>query len=62
MKKFRYRDEIINAIEAEVRSTIEDMLDNPSNYFSLEGMEDEAIELNEAIIRKEIAARMFLTD
>jgi len=50
--------DILRAFEAQVRATIDDMLDNPGNYFSLEGMEDEVPTLDRDLVRNYVASRL----
>ena len=50
--------DILNAVEAEVRSTIESMLDDPYDYFSLEGMEDEAAMMDIDEVRRHVARKL----
>jgi len=47
-----------DAVTAEVRSTIDDMLDNPDSYFSLEGMEHEASEIDADELRIYVALKL----
>ena len=51
-------NDFYKAVEAEVRSTIDDMLDNPDNYFSLEGMEHEASEIDADELRLYVALKL----
>ena len=50
--------DILNAVEAEVRSTIDSMIDNPQDYFSLEGMEYEAATMDIDEVRRYVARKL----